>query len=469
MTIRRAWLLSLLCILALSVPSSVLPQVFIPGVPLLTIFNVKWYGAKCDGSTDDTTAINAAKVAAVANGGVLYFPPGTCRGSLALLATDDNLTIDGSGWERSILEAKNNSTATIYLPPGTHYITIKNLSIRNTSGGNNGTHYGIHSAGDGAGNGASYLHMQNVRVQDYNINIRLDEMNGHTLEDVWAVGAVTGAGAPPIGANIYAGHPTNHSVGVWYRNVHTAGGKYGFYHETVEGTVMSDSESLVATANGFIHTTSGTAVTGLAISNSQFDSSGGVAVSLYRVNNGQFSNVWVSTGTNDGITLEESDHNVFVNLQAFGNSGVGIHLLTGSQKNVFTGSQSISNGGDGIRVENGAWGNMFAGTVTWNNTGIGINFLDVTAGEPNQVIGFYSVGNAGGSRIVQTKDKYFGHIGNPGHSTSEVLFEGTTLANLGAPPDGTVQYCSNCTFANPCAAAGTGAIAKRLNGAWRCD
>lgn len=43
------------------------------------------------------------------------------------------------------------------------------------------------------------------------------------------------------------------------------------------------------------------------------------------------------------------------------------------------------------------------------------------------------------------------------------------FANLGTPANGTERYCSNCTFANPCASGGTGAIAKRLNGAWRCD
>ncbi len=45
----------------------------------------------------------------------------------------------------------------------------------------------------------------------------------------------------------------------------------------------------------------------------------------------------------------------------------------------------------------------------------------------------------------------------------------TFFSALGSFADGTVLYCSNCTFANPCASGGTGALAKRLNGAWRCD
>ena len=43
------------------------------------------------------------------------------------------------------------------------------------------------------------------------------------------------------------------------------------------------------------------------------------------------------------------------------------------------------------------------------------------------------------------------------------------FASLGTPANGTFAYCSDCTFANPCAGAGTGAFAKRLGGAWRCD
>jgi hypothetical protein len=46
---------------------------------------------------------------------------------------------------------------------------------------------------------------------------------------------------------------------------------------------------------------------------------------------------------------------------------------------------------------------------------------------------------------------------------------GVLFANLGTPANGQQVYCSDCTFADPCAGSGTGAIAKRLNGAWRCD
>ena len=42
-------------------------------------------------------------------------------------------------------------------------------------------------------------------------------------------------------------------------------------------------------------------------------------------------------------------------------------------------------------------------------------------------------------------------------------------ATLGAPSNGVLKYCSDCTIANPCAGGGTGALAKRLNGSWICN
>lgn len=54
------------------------------------VFNVRAYGAKGDGSTDDTSAVNAAFAAAyAAGGGVIYFPPGTYLIAGALTIPND--------------------------------------------------------------------------------------------------------------------------------------------------------------------------------------------------------------------------------------------------------------------------------------------------------------------------------------------------------------------------------------------
>ena len=57
----------------------------------------------------------------------------------------------------------------------------------------------------------------------------------------------------------------------------------------------------------------------------------------------------------------------------------------------------------------------------------------------------------------------------PKFINSQFQLLNTPFAGLGTPPNGTFTYCNNCTVANPCASGGTGAFAKRLNGAWVCN
>jgi hypothetical protein len=50
-----------------------------------------------------------------------------------------------------------------------------------------------------------------------------------------------------------------------------------------------------------------------------------------------------------------------------------------------------------------------------------------------------------------------------------ITITATAFASLGTPSNGTFKYCNDCTIANPCAGAGSGAFAKRLNGVWVCN
>ena len=56
-----------------------------------------------------------------------------------------------------------------------------------------------------------------------------------------------------------------------------------------------------------------------------------------------------------------------------------------------------------------------------------------------------------------------------GTDNSIRFVNGTLFGALGAPANGRITYCPDCAIANPCAGGGTGALAKRLNGAWVCN
>lgn len=62
---------------------------------------------------------------------------------------------------------------------------------------------------------------------------------------------------------------------------------------------------------------------------------------------------------------------------------------------------------------------------------------------------------------------------NPAGASPSMRMAAVLFANLGTPSNGTQAYCSNCTQTTPyvdttCVGGGTGAIAYRLNGAWKC-
>lgn len=94
------------------------------------IFDIRNYGAKCDGKSNDSLAIQAT-IRAAKNRGVVYIPPGTCMFTTPLSA--QNIQIKGVGKSVSILKYSgavgnaitfNYSVPTYMLSPG-----MENLSL----------------------------------------------------------------------------------------------------------------------------------------------------------------------------------------------------------------------------------------------------------------------------------------------------------------------------------------------------
>lgn len=100
-----------------------------------SVFSVKAsaYGAKGDGATDDSTAIQAAIDAAAVAGGVVYFPPGTYIIN-ATLTLKSKVHLLGAGPEVSILKLKNNAKTNViktanYAAAGSRDFSIRRLTI----------------------------------------------------------------------------------------------------------------------------------------------------------------------------------------------------------------------------------------------------------------------------------------------------------------------------------------------------
>jgi hypothetical protein len=98
------------------------------GVPW---FNVKTYGAKGDGATDDTAAINAAIAAlnAATNGGVLYFPASTYLVTSATTTITKPFLMQGDGISCSFISC---NTSVIAFSCQNGQGTVKNMQFNFT-------------------------------------------------------------------------------------------------------------------------------------------------------------------------------------------------------------------------------------------------------------------------------------------------------------------------------------------------
>ena len=102
------------------------------------VLNVKDYGAKGDGTTDDRDALQACINAAAAAGKAVYVPAGRYRmltnGNIGL-TIPSNLTIAGAG-ATSVLELFDAGTdarsSLLYLPNGTTNVSVTNLKLTGT-------------------------------------------------------------------------------------------------------------------------------------------------------------------------------------------------------------------------------------------------------------------------------------------------------------------------------------------------
>lgn len=144
--------------------------------------------------------------------------------------------------------------------------------------------------------------------------------------------------------------------------------------------------------------------------------------------------------------------------------------------------QNIVPGPSSATADLAIGGKLSACGATPNCTAGGSLTGDVTA-QRTATSGAYFLGSDGGSVIYRNVNGV--NISTPGSQAINFQTSGTNgavllgalslqvnataFASLGAPGNGTFEYCNDCTIANPCAGGGTGALAKRLNGVWVCN
>lgn len=101
--------------------------------------NVRNFGAKGDGVTDDTAAINAAIASVVASGGRVYVPAGTYKTSATITLGGSGIALVGAGIGATTLKQSVAATPLLTLTSGSNRLTVSDMtldsSVARTSGG----------------------------------------------------------------------------------------------------------------------------------------------------------------------------------------------------------------------------------------------------------------------------------------------------------------------------------------------
>jgi hypothetical protein len=147
-------------------------------------FNVKSFGAKGDGSTDDTAAIqaainNAQLVSGQAINGVVLFPPGTYVISSTLVAGDNSLVkgvyFQGAGQGASVINWPANTGGTMLQINRMRAYSISDLTF-NYGGATPPAGTGVWiQAGAGTGLQSRNGYFRNISFQNLNIGLRIGD------------------------------------------------------------------------------------------------------------------------------------------------------------------------------------------------------------------------------------------------------------------------------------------------------
>ena len=334
------------------------------------VHNVKGYGAKGDGVTDDTAAIQAAVDAAeAAGGGIVFFPNGTYLTSSTLTVESSNVHLVGAGKSSTLI---NYTGSAVAVQVGDGIINAQNVQISNLYINDSGTGtIGIYTTTAKPG-----LNIQHVRVQGFSTaGIQMGDGSDY----------VTTAGS------CYDIQVQDCAIGFWLRKVNVftlyecevvnATGK-GFQFDDCFSVEMQGCHAETLTAGAIV----ANSCYAFSLSHFYAENVGGGAVSAIVLNNCVVPSVRCiylngSSSTGIGIELQGQTRNgVFDTISA-------LNFITGAFKGVAT-----SNDNDVTNIY------INAGTVFVNTSGLR-TVPSMFRGEASGVVTHFSAQAAGATHI----------------------------------------------------------------------
>lgn len=429
---------------------------------------IKDFGAKCDGSTNDATAISAAISAAIATGGTVIFPGGTCKVTSKITIGAAGVYIVGSGPGQTTVLTTVGGDDTFYFNGSGGAIMgggITNLSI--VYSGSTPT----------AGAGIEIGNAGEITIEHALVH---GTYNGITVnQNTQGAARILSVDAQSVVNDSFLILATN---GTWIDNCTTfqAGspGGAGYHIKNAGGVRLTNSTSSLQATGLLIDPGTGQDVVDIWLSNLDLDAS---------TANGLVIDTSAGTGTARNI-FASNVRTGFANDGSF-TSGGGVSINgTGSKAITFTGGESVSNTTTGVNILGGSkitfdgfnvLGNSKAGSGSYVGVAIqggdGVIFNNAVAGQytdgstNNQSFGvaLYSTftgavtvknndlrGNATAAFINSTTSGSINVAGNQGYVTassgSAVIANGTNVITfnhgLAAAPTSVVIAGNNIAY-----------------------
>lgn len=491
------------------------------GPDILGWVDARAFGVKCDGATDDTTAIQAAIDGACGSsskGGTLAFPPGTCvvLGQLTWQTTgtitkvrQKSCRLVGAGASASgmdqpnlpepnggtIIDAQFNTTNAKILAVGEGKLEITGFTFTDSTAGSLPFILTTNTT----------LHIHDTAFVGSTSKSRTDcdqdaiILGGTNIDDYG--GASPDAAFQGYGTVIRDNFFDHIRRAVWCRAWCNANVISGNTIWANAGSNLADGAAIDIDSAG--NTTSHG--TGNAVAFNTIEVVGypyGIRVGgQYNtiIGNGMFDATGVNTagvhivaGENNTVLAPFSDNTVAVKDEVVLTSGISHgNSVYGQNTGRLSVGQYAPAVGDVLRIFAGGLDQAYAaffprkadrsvrgGYLGFSGDGntvftlqgeAGDLLLSAKAGGTVKIGAQYSANlwwTQGTQTLTANGTSPHFNISGTG---AEVTLGATAFAALPASANGSIRFCSDCTIANPCAGSGGGAFAKRIAGAWVCN
>jgi len=419
------------------------------------VYNVKAYGAKGDGTTDDTTAIASALTACGTSPGIVFMPKGTYV--IEGLTVPTGCTLAGAGIGATVLELDTSladGPGTI-IASGTANAYTTDVVIRDFTVDGNKAEFDATDHIVGVRVAGSRILVENVYVHDVTaacigVGLGTGTMGNITVQNNWC----HNPGSTNPTANYWGAYFIVHGSNIAFlNNIHTRSDTDSGYGFDIEPN------------------------TGQSVSNVQVE--GGFYTGMLKI-------AGLSGDTTDHVRVVGGTYECVG--QSGGGRGVSISYATDVElAHVYVEGPADSSTGNTVAIDNSTNVRMLGGTYK-HRAGSSRSRLKIDTGTTITVDGTYWDINSGNAQVVEeiTSNSDFqwlnSLVNGSGNGFWHTKLSGSTpyirltqtaqtFAQLPTlVRSGSEVLCSDCLRTNPCVGGGSGSttIARRVGGAWNC-